>query len=277
MSFEMEYDKHGVAIAAKNVEVIVEEPETIEVTEEVQEVIQKEEPVEQPEEPQQESEPEEEVVQAPTKKDVRDSWSDLRNAKSQAERRARELEEELLNVKRTSQKVAPEVKSSFSLDEDALVEGRHLSAVERKLQAMEEKIAQYEQQSTNSRIEMQLKQEYPDFDSVVSASNLKKLQDSYPDLAATLFAGSDLRAKGSSAYIMIKKLGIIPEDRQNIVDKAQALRNANKPRPVSSISPQNNNSPLSKIQTFTQDTEMTPELQDHLIKEMNAAIKRRGQ
>ena len=55
-------------------------------------------------------------------------------------------------------------------------------------------------------------------------------------------------------------------------DKAKAVINAQKPRPLTSISPQQGDSPLSKANAFANG--LTPELQAQLLKEMKQSMKR---
>ena len=119
--------------------------------------------------------------------------------------------------------------------------------------------------------EIRLKTQYPDFDKVVNTETIASLRDLYPDIAATLHTSSNLLSKGSSAYTLIKKLGIYREDTyQN--DKAQAVNNVTKPRPLASVSPQQGESPLARANAFANG--LTDELKEQLRKEMYESRRR---
>jgi hypothetical protein len=70
----------------------------------------------------------------------------------------------------------------------------------------------------------------------------------------------------------IKKLGIYTEDTYQ-ADRERAQNNANKPRPLASVSPQQGESALSHANPFAGG--LTPELKTSLLKEMEAARKAR--
>ena len=221
-----------------------------------------------------EAEEQEEEIAAPTKKEVRSSWSDMREARWRAEKEAQELRAELERERSSKRKPEPEEPRYEAVEDDSLVEGRHLSAVERKIQALEQKLAGYEQESATTRIEREIKSEYPDFDSVVSSKNLEILKQDFPEVARTIFAGTDLKDKSKAAYLFMKKMGIAKEvNVQASADKVQALKNSVKPKPASSISP-TKSSPLNTVYNLTRDTEITDDLQDQLMRMNEAAMRR---
>lgn len=300
MSFEVEYDNAGNAVRAKSsssgYDIKFEADGAGKVINEYQSQIS---PVETPADQQPENTPDlssqtpentpdintyepseqpEEVEITPEEqprmvKETKDSWGELREKAWQAERRAKDseykLEQALLKHEYS------ERKSEVTWNEDELIEGKHLSAVEQKLQAMEARLAKYESKTAEQYVESKLKSEHPDFNSVVSSENLKKLQEQYPELAQALFAGEDLFAKGKSAYIMLKKLGIAQDKLEPRIafDKAQALRNSAKPKPLSSLAPTKTSSPLSNVNAFSQGVTVDGELQAELVKQMNDAIR----
>jgi hypothetical protein len=135
---------------------------------------------------------------------------------------------------------------------------------------LEDQIKQYQQQSQLQTTEARLKAQYPDFDSVVSRENVELLKDRHPEIAYTLQQGQDLYATGVSAYTLIKKLGIQQEQTYE-VDKQLAQRNAAKPRPLTSVAPQQGDSPLSRANAFANG--LTDELKIQLRKEMAEAMK----
>ena len=70
---------------------------------------------------------------------------------------------------------------------------------------------------------------------------------------------------------IMKKFGIYREDPHS-EDRIRALRNTQKPKPITSVSPQQGDSPLSKANAFANG--LTEDLKAQLRKEMAAA--RRG-
>lgn len=223
------------------------------------------------------NEPEEPVEAAPQpvqpKKKVakEDNFEEMRKKVKQAERRARELEEQLAANEAKKAEV-PEEDLSYHIEEDALVEGKHLSKVDKKIQRLENKLKQYEQQSSLSATELRLKQQYSDFDFVVSADNLSKLAAEHPEIMQSINSNQDLYSKASSAYKLIKSLGIIEPVDVYQADKEQAQRNAAKPKALASIAPQKGDSPLSRANAFAQGA-LSDDMKAQLIREMHEARK----
>jgi len=222
--------------------------------------------------------PEEAAPQAPVEEPKRkptpqESWKIVRERAEAAERRAEEAERLLQQYTRTANQSAPESNEDLdlSVDEDSLVEGKHLSKVAKKIKHLEQQLRSYEQQSVVASTELKLKAQYPDFDNIVSGENLANLRAAYPEIAATINSSNDLYSKAVTAYTMIKRLGIadVPGYEES---KEVARRNASKPKPLASISPQQGDSPLSKANAFA-NGKMSDDLQKQLWKEMNDARK----
>ncbi len=283
MSFDMKYNRDGMPIrsadtrnaldkAAAAVEVaptpapVVEiqtqsAPEVVEAQEEtnVDVVVPSEEVVE-------------EVVAEPAKENS--AAKNFRAVRERAERAERERDDyfRLLQQQELSKiKVqAPQEDEdlSFNVDADALVEGKHLSKVDRKIQNLERKLAQYEQRSTETNAETRLKSQYSDFDSVVTPDNIATLKEDYPELAQAIIATPDLYAKGKTAYMLLKKFGIAA-DPVVVAEKALVQKNAAKPRPLASVAPQQGQSPMSQANAFANG--LTKELSEQLNREMYEA------
>lgn len=264
MSFEIKYDAGGMPIKSPEPE-FIEQPQA--------EVEQ-----EQPDisEPMAEIQPEVEespvVPQASKNSSPQESWKLLREKAERAEKRAAEWAEKserlAAELEAARKQEAPEEDLGFSIEEDALAEGKHLNKVNKKIQRLESQIKQYEQQVAVSTVETKLKHAYPDFDSVVSVENLSNLRAAYPELASAINSTTDLYSKAVSAYTMIKKLGIAPQEDTFHQEKAIAQKNASKPKPLASISPQQGDSPLSRANAFANGT-LTDDLKKQLWKEMN--------
>ena len=161
--------------------------------------------------------------------------------------------------------------ASLGLDEDSLVEGKHFKAYFKKQRELEKQLQQYKQQATQDTVEVRLKAQYPDFDSVVSTQNLNALRDANPELAEVILATPDIYKQASLAYKMVKQYGLDTPKPNYDAEKAIAQRNAAKPKPLASVSPQQGSSPMSQANAFANG--MTKDLKAQLLKEMRDAQK----
>ena len=240
----------------------VENQEEIEVTEELNEEEIEETPVEQEEE--------EEVAEAPKEDEMqRVRFKVVRDEKERLERERNELMTRLEKYER-SNNYAPQKQEEehpeYSLNPDDLVEAKHLSKYDREIQAIRKEFNAYKQQSTAATVESRLKAQYPDFDRVVSKENINVLREAYPEIAATISSNPDLYSQAVSAYTLINKLGIIPNDVK-LKSTHRIMKNAEKPLPSTSLSSERtSDSPLSKAHAFA--GELTDEEKSALYEEM---------
>lgn len=159
----------------------------------------------------------------------------------------------------------------FSMAPDELAEGKHIAKLQKKIKSLEEKMQKTDQSSTSVAAEARLRMSYPDFDKVVSQSNIAALSEMFPDVAKTIGDSKDLYSKAVTAYTVIKNLGIYQDDFQQ--EKKIAAVNSAKPRPLTSISPQQGDTPLSRANAFANG--LTDDLRKSLQKEMFEAMKNR--
>ena len=261
------------------------QPEALKPAQEVEEQEVEEQEVEEQEEPTQdestdseESQDEEEVVEkAPAKKSNRDNIRMLREKAERAERERDELLKTVMNFNKQQQpdqqkKPEPEVEedylASYGLDEDSLIEGKHFKLYLKKQKELERELKQYKKESVESTTETRLKSKYPDFDKVVSADNLAKLRDVNPTLSKMILNTPNLYDQASMAYDIVKQFGIYKDNSGYVKEKEMAIKNSLKPKSMSSLSPQQGTSPLSKANAFA-GGDLTPELKAQLVKEMN--------
>ena len=275
MSFEIKYDKNGMVIkgqepiATPEPEIPTETPEVDNTTEEnLQQDTQVSENLHQETQPLQEKS-EEKPIQKPTKED------NLKILREKSERLERERDEAIRYAQDLQSKTQPKVEQpeedlNINLSPDDFVEGKHLSKVDKKIRKLEEQVKQYQQKATEISLESQLRSQYPDFDKVVTKENIDALRVSDPDIADAIYYTPDIYKKASLAYKMIKKLNIGQEDLYS-KDREIAQRNAAKPRPVNTISPQQGENPMSKANAFAEG--LTDELRTQLRKEMENARK----
>ena len=91
---------------------------------------------------------------------------------------------------------------------------RTVQPLEKKIQDLEQKIAQQEQQ----KLIQSLKTQFSDFDDVVNVETLELLEKTEPELAATISQFKDPYKMGLHTYKYIKALGLIdkiPENRRS--------------------------------------------------------------
>jgi len=143
-----------------------------------------------------------------------------------------------------------------------LAEGKHLTKIQKQLKRQREELQRTQDETRSLLVETRLKAEYPDIEKVVSADNIKALSELYPEIAQTLNASSDYYSKAKAAYTMIKKFGIHVEDNYSSEREAVA-KNAAKPRPLASVSPQQADSPLSRANAFANG--LTEELKARIL------------
>lgn len=274
MSFEMKYDVNGIPVRqaapdlgeiAPVVDAVIDRLSATEEIDSDTEIVTPE--IET-------SEPEIAPVKRPSA--AQESWKSVRDKLSRTERERDEYARIIEESKRIPLPEEPEEKD---VEDDALVEGKHLSKIQKEVKKLKQELSQYKQQSARDTTEINLKAKYPDFDSIVSADNIAILRDQYPELAASINSNPDLYSKAVSAYTMIKKLSGAEDQRVGdqtqdlyLREKAAAIKNLAKPKPLVSIAPQQGDSPLSRANAFASG--LTPELKAELLKEMYAARSR---
>ena len=247
---------------------IVEQPEQI-----VAEAPQEEEQVQaspqtnETAQPNINTQPKQETEQQANFKAVRDAWR-------QAERERDEYARKLQQLEASKNQPQQQDEDEILLGPDELAEGKHLTKVSKRIKAeseqnkkMRQELEQQKQQLAALMAENAIRSKYPDFDSIVNEANIKMLRDNYPDIANSIKSNPDILSQASSAYTMIKSLGIVKTDNYG-PDRDRALKNATKPRPVSSVGPQGGNSPLSQVNAFI---DLTDDIKAQFRKEMEEA------
>ena len=249
---------------------------------EVEEVAPEQDEVEEIEAAAQEEQEESEEIQETPKqksKNANDNLRILRERAEKAEREREELMKYVLESKKSEQpvkqKVAePEIEDEdfdFSVDDDALIEGKQAKRLAAELKKVRQEMKRMQSQTSETATEAKIKAQYPDFDAVVNQQTVQQLNAEYPEIAATLRDTKDLYSKATAAYKIMKKFGIY-RDTTYDKDKEIALKNTAKPRTVTSLNPQQGDSPLSKANAFANG--MSKDLQAQLLKEMADARKK---
>lgn len=205
------------------------------------------------------------------------NFRELRLSKEKTEKELKEAYKiikemrELSKQKQESKEDEPD-DYNLGIGEDDFVEGKHVSKLTKKIKQLEKQLKEQGQSYTATTVETRLRNQYKDFDSVVTKDNVESLVKEYPELGNTLKSNADLYSQAVSAYTLIKRMGIYKEDNYGN-DRLKAEKNAGKPRPLTSVSPQHGEGPLSRANAFANG--LTDELKEQLIKEMNDARSRR--
>jgi hypothetical protein len=211
-----------------------------------------------------------EQVQQSAPSHFKEKESNLIFLRKMADQAARERDDALRRLNEIENKKVESRDEDFSVRDDDLVEGKHLAKYAKKIKQLEEQQEQYMRQSSESNAEVRLKNQFPDFDKVMTLENVQSLSMAYPELAKAINSSSNLYDKASSAYTLIKKFGIY-EEHPYEAEKQRAIANSTKPRPLTSVSPQQGDSPMQRANAFANG--LTPELKEALLKEMAESRK----
>src|SRR5258706_8953639 len=124
----------------------------------------------------------EEIKETPNQKNIRS----LREKADRTERAERERDEMMKRLYAYEQGSKPQVEkpveteedylATLGIDADALAEGKHLKPLMKELRSLKNELNQYKKQTQQETIEVRLKTRFPDFDKVVSQSNLEMLR-----------------------------------------------------------------------------------------------------
>lgn len=224
-------------------------------------------------------EQEEAVVSQPkfkTKK-AEENFRNLRESRERAEWERDTIKAQMLEMQRAMQgkssaqvpEQEPDIDDfNFDMDDDALIDGKDAKRLAQELKKVKKQLKNFGAQSNEAAIEAKIRSAYPDFNDVVSVANVTKLNQEYPEIAQSLRDTPDLFNKAAAAYSIMKKFGI-HKDMRYEEDKMKAIKNAQKPRPVASVSPQQGDSPLTKANAFANG--LSEDLKKQLLEEMKMA------
>jgi hypothetical protein len=206
----------------------------------------------------------------PQESDADRNFRALREQRDAAIKRADEIEQ--WYKQQTAPKPEPEEDLEFNPDEFA--DGKHLNKVSKELKKVKEELRQTREQSQKQMIDISIKSRFPDYEKVVSDSNIALFKEKFPAIAYSISMVPNYEAQAVAAYEAIKNMGVHVEDTF-VNERAIAQKNAAKPRPLTSISPQQGDTPLSRVNAFTNDRQLTEDMQKQYHKEMMEAIKNR--
>jgi len=188
----------------------------------------------------------------------------MRERAEAAERRAAELER--MHAPKQEQ-------DRFEIEDDGLVEGKHLRKYDTRTKRIEEELAETKRQLANFTTvsaEMQLRAKYNDFDSIVTDENVERLSREKPALYRSILSNPDLKDKGETAYEAIR--AFLQPRKYEEVDKKIA-ENKSKPRSSATVNPQSSDSPLARAGDYDRRS-LSEARKAELYAEMMEAKKR---
>jgi hypothetical protein len=211
-------------------------------------------------------------VETPKETPAQMSWRQLREKADKAERERDELARQMQQYsQKPQQKASEEEDDEIRVQPDDLVEGKHLSRYDKKIKKLEAQLHEYQAKTYEATAESRIKQEFPDYDKIVTHESLSILKSQFPELASSISSNPDLYSKAKAAHLAITKLGINPNDTSG--QQATIDKNIAKPKPLASIAPQQSDSPLTRANAFASG--LTQELKDQLYKEALEAANSR--
>jgi len=207
--------------------------------------------------------------------EMRKKNEELQRRNDEAMQIIRNIEAQKQQERQQQEQPKPRQELEFELqlgDDDDLVDVKTVKTILANQKELAKSLRESNQKNVQMTSEARLKAQYPDLNKVVSDANQETLRKEDPDLFASLMSNPDPYSQWAAAYKAIKRYGIYKEDVY-VADKQRAQDNMSKPRPLNSVNPQQGNSPLTKVNAFSDGT-LTQEDKDREWKEVLEATKR---
>lgn len=206
-------------------------------------------------------------------RELRDRADAIERRAAEQEKRNKELEAALLAQSQGQQQQFELVDDD--IDDDVYIDGkrhkRTIAKLKKELEDTRKTVNDFIQHTTMSNAEMRLKNQFADFNDVVTEENLRKLAQSDPQMMRTILANNDLYDRGYISYSLLKSAGI--GAKYNDVEEKSA-QNKNRPRSSSSAAPQTGQTPLTQVDQFDRIV-LSPEDKKRLIKMREDILKGR--
>lgn len=204
----------------------------------------------------------------------------LRERAESAERRSLELERMVqMNMSQqqsNKMQIADNEDDDFDISDDTYIEGKHLKKyvknIKQELKNTKKQFEEYNQQNALTQAEIRLKNQFSDFDTIVTKENLEKLSAQKPSLYRTIISNPDVYDKGYAAYEFIKSSGIV-SDQYHELDK-RVEDNRSKPRSAANASPQSGDTPLTRVGDYDRRV-LSEDRKDQLRRQVEEAKRNR--
>lgn len=206
-------------------------------------------------------------------KNLRDSRKHEQERADRAEHERDQMLQYLERMNQASignQEPKDNIAEELGVGKDDFVEGEQLAKVARSVKQNRQDMYEMAARNEEMTAELKLKSEYSDFDEIVTSENVKEFIKQNPELKSSIQNNDPIYSRGKATYRLIKKF-MKKESQPNYEKKNdKAQDNSSKPRPTSSVNPQQGGSPLTKVNLWTNG--YTDEVGEHLRKEMDEAI-----
>jgi hypothetical protein len=204
---------------------------------------------------------EEQEAQRRKRTDVEYNWAEARRAMQERDRQIRELQEQVQKL--SSHPVEDDDLSNLSKDDILNVEVAQKLIKKEAAKIAEQVIKQREAATVEERLQLK----YSDYNDIVTKENIDLLKQTEPELALSLYRlQDDPYSQGVAVYKLLKKIG--NNSSSSSPEKERALKNAQKPVSVNSVTKQ---SAIGNAHLF--ENGLTKELKSQLWKEMKEAMK----
>ena len=210
-------------------------------------------------------------VQPKTELPAERNFRELEKAKLRAEKERDEAIKYAREVQMTHPKPEPE-EEELTIGNDELVEGKHLKKVNQRYNKVIKDLQETRRQLQEQTDELRLKLKYPDFEKVVNKETIDRLKEKDSDVYDAISATTDRYKQVILAYNSIKSNGLYSQPGSYDEEKQLLQKNSTKPRPVASISPQQGDTPLSRVNGFA-NAPFDEEAKARLRREMEDARK----
>ena len=249
-------------------EVVVQEQEAVEV---VGQDTQQQQQQEREQQQQQEREQQ-------RNNDIQANMRALREAKEASDRAARENYQRAEEYERRFRQLETQKDEVYTnpRNPDDIAEIKDLIPVDKEVKQLRRELKEHQELVKRNAAsvalnaaKMALNSKFSDFNKIVSPENIERLSREFPEITKTLDASDDAYATGVAAYNIIKKMGIA-RDESFDADKITAQRNAAKPKPLTSLNPQQGDSPLSHANAFANG--LSKEYKESLYRQMQESI-----
>lgn len=159
----------------------------------------------------------------------------FRMLRERAERAERDKEELTRFIQQQNNQKIDSQDEDFGVEDEDFVSGKSykksLKEIKKQLAESQRSLNEFRTQTSEEVAKARLTQEYPNFNKVVTAENIKKLQAQSPAVYQALLSGSDTYATGKAAYEVLEKFNI---GRYDLEDK-KILENQLKPKAAASV------------------------------------------
>lgn len=190
--------------------------------------------------------------------DAEYNWAEMRRQREKDREEMEAMKAELNRLKPP----APVEEEDYGVNDDDLLEGRHLKDLKKQIKQLESTIKQKDLASMEDRLQIK----FPDYSEIVSKENIELLKQTEPELAQSLSHMPDPYSQAVAAYKLLKR--VAKKEEPQSLEKRKAMENSQKPLSVNAVT---KNSAIGNAHLF--ENGLTNDLKTQLWNEMQQAMK----